>query len=57
MDLYTLPVETGGGYLLFAIGNLNGFVFAKAVDGFSNSGMLIWKESDLAPQRFRRASR
>jgi len=26
----------GGNYLLFAIGDLNGFVFAKAVDGFSD---------------------
>jgi transposase-like protein len=36
VELYTLPVEMGGNYLLFAIGNLNGFVFARAVGGFSN---------------------
>ena len=36
VDLYILPMEMGGQYLLFAIGNLHGFVFAEAVDGFSN---------------------
>ena len=29
-------MERGGHYLLFAIGNLNGFDFARAVQGFSN---------------------
>jgi hypothetical protein len=32
VELYALPVEMGGKYLLFAISN--GFVFAKAVEGF-----------------------
>jgi len=34
VELYALPVEMGGKYLLFAISLFNGFVFAKAVEGF-----------------------
>ena len=32
VELYSLPIEMGGIYLLFAIGNHNGFVFAAAVE-------------------------
>ena len=34
VELYALPVEMGGNYLLFAICNRKRFIFAKAVDEF-----------------------
>ncbi len=34
LELYQLPDALGGNYLLFAICNLNNFVFAKPVEGF-----------------------